>query len=51
MNLNEYESMKTSIYNLSLYLSYIEKHHPILFRKLNRMFDGLPSYSACRKDS
>lgn len=39
-----YEHLYNSYSNLNLYLSYIEKHHPILFKKLVKHFEGLPGY-------
>ncbi len=42
---SEYEALKDRLYNLSLYLNYIEDFHPIVFRKLNRLFDGMPGYT------
>ena len=42
--LSMYEHLNNSNQNLNLYLSYIEKHHPIIFKKLNKYFEGMPGY-------
>lgn len=42
--MNEIEAFNR-IYNLSLYLSYIERRHPFIFGRLKRKFDGLPGYT------
>ena len=42
--LSMYEHLNNSNQNLNLYLSYIEKYHPIVFKKLNKYFEGMPGY-------
>ncbi|MBQ8619083.1 MAG: hypothetical protein IJ418_16425 [Clostridia bacterium] len=46
MNVNEHEHMLAQIYNLTLYLHYIEQNHPEVFAQLNDHFEGLPGYSS-----
>lgn len=42
--LNELEGLKNQVYNLNLYLDYIEKNHPAVFAQVNDHFDGMPGY-------
>lgn len=37
--------LRERVYNLSLYLAWIENHKPRLFRKLMKLFSGLPGYA------
>ena len=39
------EEARERIYNLSLYLKDIEDNHPIIFKKLEKKFSGLPGYA------
>ena len=42
---SEIESYRNRIYNMSLYLSYIERKHPLLFSRLLKRFNGMPGYA------
>ena len=42
--LSMYEHLNNSYQNLNLYLNYVEKHHPIIFKKLIKYFEGMPGY-------
>lgn len=37
--------LRNTVYNLRLYLGYIEIKHPELFASLRQFFDGLPGYT------
>lgn len=37
--------LRQRIYNLSLYIAWLEEKHPRLFKKLEKEFDGLPGYA------
>lgn len=45
MNPNEYEHMMAQVYNLTLYLRYLEQNYPEIFSQMQEHFDGLPGYS------
>ena len=42
---DEINLSENTIYNLNLYLSYLEEHHPDVFREMEEHFEGLPGYS------
>ena len=48
--LNEWEEESLRIYNLNLYVEWIEKNRPDVFMEMEKHFDGLPGYERSRDE-
>ena len=45
ISVGDYERISDQVYNLTLYVKYVQERHPEIFNVMEEIFDGLPGYA------